>query len=64
MIREFCALEMPILLVPGNYPQLEALDSIQELQSQCSYPEDGVRETTLGELFPESLGPGCLSLKQ
>jgi hypothetical protein len=33
---------MPILLVPGNY--LHVLDSVQE---------DGVRETTLGELFPE-----------
>ncbi|KAF8798633.1 cytidine deaminase-like protein [Phlegmacium glaucopus] len=46
VIREFCALEMPILLVPGNHPQV--LDSVQE---------DGVRETTLGKLFPDSLGP-------
>lgn len=37
---------MPILLVPGNY-YLKVLDSVQE---------DGVREMTLGELFPESLG--------
>ena len=46
VIREFCPLEMPILLVPGNY-YLRALESVKE---------DGVREMTLGELFPESLG--------
>ena len=40
---------MPIILVPGNYPQV--VDSAQE---------DGVRETTLGELLPDSMGPGFL----
>lgn len=44
---------MPIFLVPGNYYQ-RVSDSVQE---------DGVRETTIGELLPESLGPGHLLLK-
>ena len=43
---------MPILLVPGNYNLQVLLDSVHE---------DGVRETTLGELFPESLGPEAQS---
>ena len=50
---------MPIILVPGNY--LQIVDSAQELKSEppiCL--EDGVRETTLGELLPDSVGPGFL----
>lgn len=54
VIREFSPLEIPILLVPGNYCLLQVLDSVQE---------DDVREMTLGELFPESLEPGHLLLK-
>ena len=46
-IREFCANDMPILLVPGDYPQ------VGELKSGT----DGVVETTLNELLPMSFGP-------
>ena len=59
VIREFCAPEMPILLVPGNYYYYyqQILDSVQEVQSQrrC-LSEDGlsVKEIILGELFPET----------
>ncbi|KIK05236.1 hypothetical protein K443DRAFT_368194 [Laccaria amethystina LaAM-08-1] len=46
VIREFCALDMPILLVPGNYPRPSspALDFY--------YMEGGVRETKLDLLLP------------
>ena len=55
VIREFCAPEMPILLVPGNYYQ-QILDSVQEVQSQrrCLSEDGSVKETILGELFPET----------
>ncbi|OJA14709.1 hypothetical protein AZE42_04376 [Rhizopogon vesiculosus] len=42
VIREFCSLDMPILLAASDY-----LDNKQ----------DGVRESTLGELLPYSFGP-------
>jgi cytidine deaminase len=49
---------MPILLVPGNYPQkLE-----QGEQAMPGYTEGGVKETTLGELLPDSFGPEHLEL--
>lgn len=40
-IREFCSLDMPILLAASDYLN----------------KEDGVRESTLGELLPYSFGP-------
>lgn len=55
VIREFCALDMPILLVPGDFPQPPpAPDS--------GYGEGGVKETTLGILLPDSFGPEHLEL--
>ncbi|KII87388.1 hypothetical protein PLICRDRAFT_113328 [Plicaturopsis crispa FD-325 SS-3] len=48
-IREFCALEMPILLVPADYPQPNVSGG-------------GVKETTLGVLLPDSFGPEQLEL--
>ncbi|TRM58195.1 cytidine deaminase-like protein [Schizophyllum amplum] len=48
VLREFCALETPVLLVPSDYPQKE---------QKKGYGEGGVRETTLGELLPDSFGP-------
>lgn len=41
VIREFCSLDMPILLAAFSYLE----------------KEDGVRETTLGEILPFSFGP-------
>ncbi|KAF9445857.1 cytidine deaminase [Macrolepiota fuliginosa MF-IS2] len=54
VLREFCALDMPILLVPGDYPQPE--------EPKPGYSEGGVRETTMGELLPDSFGPEHLEL--
>ncbi|KAF8974363.1 cytidine deaminase [Flammula alnicola] len=53
VIREFCAFDMPILLVPGDYPQ--KVEPGQE--PKPGYTEGGVKETTLGELLPDSFGP-------
>ncbi|EGN96939.1 hypothetical protein SERLA73DRAFT_170284 [Serpula lacrymans var. lacrymans S7.3] len=50
-IREFCALEMPIYLVPVDYPQTG--DGVKD---------GGVLNTTLGELLPHSFGPEQLEL--
>lgn len=58
VIREFCALDMPVLLVPGDYPQ-----KLEEGQEQKpGYTEGGVKETTLDELLPDSFGPEHLEL--
>ncbi|KZP19680.1 cytidine deaminase [Athelia psychrophila] len=55
VIREFCAPDMPILLVPADYPQPpkdgSAADGI-----------GGVKETSIGELLPDSFGPEDLEL--
>jgi len=49
---------MPILLVPGDYPQkLEP-----GKQQKFGYTEGGVKETTLGELLPDGFGPDQLEL--
>lgn len=54
VIREFCSLNMPILLVPADYPQPG--------EPKSGFTEGGVRETTLGELLPDSFGPEHLEL--
>ncbi|KAJ7212231.1 cytidine deaminase, partial [Mycena pura] len=47
VIREFCAPDMPILLVPADYePGVK----------------DGVKETSISELLPDSFGPEHLDL--
>ncbi|KZP18774.1 cytidine deaminase [Athelia psychrophila] len=55
VIREFCTPNMPILLVPADYPQPpkdgSAADGI-----------GGVKETSIGELLPDSFGPEDLEL--
>ncbi|KAG6907499.1 hypothetical protein DXG01_008695 [Tephrocybe rancida] len=58
VLREFCTLNMPILLVPSDYPQ--PLKEGEELKS--GFSEGGVRDTTLGELLPDSFGPEHLEL--
>ncbi|KAJ3565973.1 hypothetical protein NP233_g7299 [Leucocoprinus birnbaumii] len=55
-IREFCSNDMPILLVPGDYPQTG------EPKPGSRVSEGGVIETTLGELLPMSFGPEELEL--
>ncbi|KIM39565.1 hypothetical protein M413DRAFT_447047 [Hebeloma cylindrosporum] len=58
VLREFCSLDMPILLVPGDYPQkLEPGEA-----PKPGYTEGGVKETTLGVLLPDSFGPEHLEL--
>ncbi|PPQ98030.1 hypothetical protein CVT26_003092 [Gymnopilus dilepis] len=44
VLNEFCANDMPILLVAGDY--------LQRLDLMEPNIEDGVRQTTLGELLP------------
>lgn len=46
-LREFCALSMPVLLVPANYAKLVAEGKA----------DGGVLETSIGELLPHSFGP-------
>ncbi|KAG6891129.1 hypothetical protein C0992_010424 [Termitomyces sp. T32_za158] len=52
VLREFCSLKMPVLLVPGDYPQPSTGEA-----PKPGYSEGGVRDTTLGELLPDSFGP-------
>lgn len=51
---------MPVLLVPGDYPQ-DLKDKEQE-EGKRELSEGGVREYTLGELLPDSFGPEQLEL--
>ena len=47
VIREFCALDMPVLLVPGNYFD----DSVEQSKKVT------VKVMTVDELLPLSFGP-------
>ena len=47
VIREFCAQNMPIFLVPNDY----------EKRTAAGEPDGGVKETNIGELLPDSFGP-------
>jgi len=60
VIREFCALDMPILLVPGDYPQQPMED--RDNKKDPGITHGGVRETTVGDLLPFSFGPEHLEL--
>ncbi|KAJ3815637.1 cytidine deaminase [Lentinula aff. lateritia] len=53
VIREFCAQDMPILLVPADYPQFD---------KDSGDAEKGVKQTSIGELLPDSFGPEHLEL--
>ncbi|KZP18777.1 cytidine deaminase [Athelia psychrophila] len=55
VIREFCAPDMPILLVPADYPQPPKDGSVAD-------GIGGVKETSIGELLPDSFGPEDLEL--
>jgi cytidine deaminase len=58
VLREFCSLDMPIFMVPADYPQMPQPGE----EDQGGYIEGGVKETTLGQLLPDSFGPGDLEL--
>ena len=55
VIREFCALDMPVLLVPSDYPD-------NKNDGKEGYTKGGVRLTSVGELLPDSFGPEHLEL--
>ena len=52
VIREFCALNMPIYLVPSSY----------EDKDGAGEQGEKVVETTIDELLPRSFGPEHLEL--
>ncbi|KAG8221186.1 hypothetical protein J3R82DRAFT_2750 [Butyriboletus roseoflavus] len=52
VLREFCHIDTPVLLVPADYPQKPPEGSEGE--------EGGVRVETVGGLLPLSFGPGDL----
>jgi len=52
VLREFCALKMPVYLVPADYQQ--RLASGEE--------DGGIKTTSIGELLPDSFGPEDLEL--
>ncbi|KAJ7459748.1 cytidine deaminase-like protein [Mycena latifolia] len=58
VIREFCAADMPILLVPGDYPKPPG----DESEGKPGFTAGGVKETSIGELLPDSFGPEHLEL--
>ncbi|KAJ3787685.1 cytidine deaminase [Lentinula aff. detonsa] len=53
VIREFCAQDMPILLVPADYPIN---------QDSGDAGKGSVKQTSIGELLPDSFGPEHLEL--
>ncbi|TEB19286.1 cytidine deaminase [Coprinellus micaceus] len=58
VLREFCSNDMPIYLVPGDYPR----PLKENEKSEDGYIEGGVRQTNLAELLPDSFGPEHLEL--
>ncbi|KAI0924152.1 hypothetical protein AcW1_006349 [Taiwanofungus camphoratus] len=52
VLREFCALNMPVFLIPSDY----------ERQLAEGKADGGVKETSIGELLPHSFGPEHLEL--
>ncbi|KAJ7784684.1 cytidine deaminase-like protein [Mycena metata] len=58
VIREFCAPDMPILLVPADYPKPPG----DESEGKPGFTAGGVKETSIGELLPDSFGPEHLDL--
>ena len=51
---------MPIFLVPADYPRSSSAED--KKPGVGIMGEGGVRETTLGELLPDSFGPEQLQL--
>ncbi|KAH6915609.1 cytidine deaminase [Coprinopsis sp. MPI-PUGE-AT-0042] len=58
VLREFCSNDMPILLIPSDYPR-----PLKEGEKpDAGYTEGGIRESNLGELLPDSFGPEQMDL--
>jgi len=67
---QFCAPEMPVFLVPADYPQHEPESQVPSLSESPDIGREmggsvlvgdgfgGVKETTIGELFPDRFGQG------
>ncbi|THV06493.1 cytidine deaminase [Dendrothele bispora CBS 962.96] len=65
VLREFCALDMPILLVPSDYPKPDNPDFDSGKTASGGVgkmTKGGVKATTMGELLPDSFGPEHLEL--
>ncbi|KAF8625480.1 hypothetical protein AX15_005354 [Amanita polypyramis BW_CC] len=60
VLREFCSNDMPVLLVPGDYPQSTLPED--DPSKPGVFTEGGIRDTTVGILLPDSFGPGELKL--
>ncbi|KAF9222775.1 cytidine deaminase [Gyrodon lividus] len=52
VIREFCAREMPVLLIPADYPK--------KGENGAEVEDGGIVVLTVGQLLPHSVGPGDL----
>ncbi|ORY88175.1 cytidine deaminase-like protein [Leucosporidium creatinivorum] len=58
VLREFCPLDMPILLVPSNYSSsTQTVSATEALQKEG---EDILVLTSMGEMLPLSFGPSNL----
>ncbi|KIL60861.1 hypothetical protein M378DRAFT_130307 [Amanita muscaria Koide BX008] len=60
VLREFCSVTMPVLLVPTDYPQSNPPKDVPSKPGTIT--EGGVRVTTVGALLPDSSSPGELDL--
>jgi cytidine deaminase len=58
ILREFCRLDTPILLIPADYPQKPQENGTEEEGQSAG----GVRVETVGGLLPFSFGPEELEL--
>ncbi|EIN06315.1 cytidine deaminase [Punctularia strigosozonata HHB-11173 SS5] len=54
VIREFCAMDMPILLVPADYYERKEVSATEAAES--------VKDWTIAQLLPDSFGPEQLDL--
>ncbi|TKA56019.1 hypothetical protein B0A53_01722 [Rhodotorula sp. CCFEE 5036] len=60
VLREFCPLEMPVLLVPASYVEGKTR-TIAAAEAEHGSTEDTLVATTMGELLPLSFGPEDLA---
>ncbi|GAA5838194.1 hypothetical protein JCM9279_004152 [Rhodotorula babjevae] len=59
VLREFCPLEMPVLLVPASYEEGKT-GTTTAAEAEKGNTQGVVVETTMGELLPLSFGPDDL----
>ncbi|KAM6497517.1 cytidine deaminase, partial [Amanita muscaria] len=60
VLREFCSVTMPVLLVPADYPQSNPPKDVPSKPGTIT--EEGFRVTTVGALLPDSSSPRELDL--